>query len=106
MPAMLGYSYTTRDGQVRAWEQTRIEMIAGRLHFVAMPDGAPPVAFARRETSEPNHVWFDNAAHDFPQTFEYHRQGDRLHAAVSAADGSNRTTFEYRRVRCAAALRP
>lgn len=106
MPAMLGYSYTTREGHVRAWEQTRIELIDGVPHFVAMPNGAPPVAFRMRATSEPNHVWFDNPAHDFPQTVEYRREGDRLHAAVSAADGADRIAFAYRRIRCSAALRP
>jgi hypothetical protein len=108
MPAMLGYSYTIGEGEVQGWEQTRIQMIDGWPHFIAMPDGGAPVRFRQRETGAPtpNRVWFDNPAHDFPQTVEYHRVGDRLTAVVSGAGGGDPTTFNYRRIRCSANLRP
>jgi hypothetical protein len=107
-PVMFGYSYTIGEGEVQGWEQTRIEMIDGWPHFVAMPGGDAPVRFRLRETAPttPNHAWFDNPGHDYPQTVEYHREGNRLHAAISATDGSNRIAFEYRRIRCPADLRP
>lgn len=107
-PVMLGYSYTIGEGEVQGWEQTRIEMIDGWPHFVAMPGGAAAVRFRLRETDPqtPNRAWFDSPAHDYPQTVEYHREGARLHAAISAADGSNRIAFEYRRIRCPGDLRP
>lgn len=106
MPAMLGYSYTLRDGSIRGWEQTRIEMIDGWPHFVAMPGGGAPVRFRMRESAEANRVWFDNPEHDFPQTVAYARDGQTLTAVVSSAGGENPITFTYRRIRCPANLRP
>lgn len=106
MPAMLGYSYTLRDGVILTWEQTRIEVIDGALNFVAMPEGAPSVRFRMREPAQANRVWFDNPEHDFPQTVSYARQGDALTAMVSGAAGENPVTFEYRRIRCPGSLRP
>lgn len=108
MPAMLGYSYTIGEGEVRGWEQTRIEMIDGWPHFIAMPDGGAPVRFRQRETGEPtpNRAWFENPGHDYPQTVEYRREGDRLTAVISGAGGANPITFRYRRIRCSASLRP
>lgn len=105
MPAMLGYSYTERGGAVLAWEQTRIEMIDGWPHFVAMPEGAPPVRFRMRTPGERNRVWFDNPEHDFPQTVSYAREGDTLTASVAGGAESD-VTFVYRRISCAASLRP
>lgn len=110
-PAMFGYSYTEGEGAIRGWEQTRIEMVDGWPHFVAMPNGGAPVRFRMREM--PSHAGnltnpavFDNPEHDFPQTVEYHGVGDRLTARISGADGADRITFNYRRIRCAANLRP
>ncbi len=107
MPAMLGYSYAIGESETQGWEQTRIEMIDGWPHFIAMPNGGPPVRFRMRETDTPtpNRVWFDNPEHDYPQTVEYRRERNALHAAVSGANGADRTTFAYRRIRCPAALR-
>lgn len=106
MPAMLGYAYTTRDGQIGDWEQTRIEMIDGWPHFIAMPNGGAPVRFRLREDDSSNLARFDNPEHDYPQTVEYRRDGDRLIATISRTDGSDPFVFSYRRIRCAAALRP
>jgi len=106
LPAMLGYAYTTREGQTRSWEQTRIEMVDGWPHFVAMPNGGAPVAFRLREGDGANRARFDNPEHDYPQTVEYRRDGDRLIATTSQRDGSDAFSFEYRRIRCARALRP
>lgn len=107
-PVMLGYAYTVGEGEVQGWEQTRIEMIDGWPHFVAMPEGAAPVRFRLRETDPltPSRAWFDNPEHDYPQTVEYHRDDDRLHAAISGANGADRIQFEYRRIRCPSNLRP
>jgi hypothetical protein len=114
MPAMLGYAYTVGEGQVQGWEQTRIEMIDGWPHFVAMPSGAAPVLFRLLDPSETIHLddipdgfaIFENPAHDYPQRVSYARYGNRLLANISDIDGGNRVEFEYRRVRCAAGLRP
>lgn len=102
--ALLGYAYTLRDGQVREWEQTRIQDIAGAPAFIAMPGGAAPTPFAMVEHGAQS-VVFANPAHDFPQRVSYARQGNRLTATVSGGDGQA-ITFPYRRISCTNALRP
>lgn len=110
MPAMIGYSYTTRDGEVRGWEAMRIEIIDGRPHFVAMPNGGPAVQFWMADNLHVEGVdhsaMFHNPEHDYPQTILYTLTGDRLDATISRSDGSDPITFEYRRISCAANLRP
>lgn len=106
MPALIGYAYTLRGGQVRVWEQTRIEMIDGRATFVAMPLGGDPVRFALRDGDGAQVARFDNPAHDYPQTVEYRREGDRLLGVISRIDGSDQSTFEYHRIACTPELAP
>lgn len=114
MPAMLGYAYTIGEGQVQGWEQTRIEMIDGWPHFVAMPNGGTPVRFRLRDPNDMIHLddqpdgfaTFENADHDYPQRVTYARYGNRLHASTSDINGGNRIEFEYRRISCSSALRP
>jgi hypothetical protein len=112
MPTMLGYSYTTQGGETRGWEQTRIEMIDGWPHFVAMPNGASPVAF---RLHDPNDVIvldaddlavFENPEHDYPQTVGYARFGNRLSAWIAGPNESNTVRSEYRRIRCPIGPRP
>jgi len=108
MPAMLGYAYTVGEGQVQGWEQTRIEMIDGWPHFVAMPNGGTPVRFRLRETDgpEPGRAQFENAEHDYPQVVEYRRDGDTLYAVTSDLDGGHRFQFVYHAIACEGALIP
>lgn len=110
MPALVGYSYTTRNGQIRDWEQTRIEMIDGAPTFVAMPRGGTPVQFRLVDLvtvdDPPDTALFENPEHDYPQRLLYVRQGNALTATISRSDGGNPITFNYRRIRCDAALLP
>lgn len=113
MPAMLGYSFTTRDGQIRDWEQTRIEIIDGTPTFIAMPRGGAPVRFRLTSTEfesdtrlHGDSATFENPEHDYPQRVRYARVGDRLTATISRIDGSDVGTFHYRRTSCGASLRP
>ena len=111
MPAMVGYSYTMRDGQLSDWEQTRIEMIDNAPTFVAMPRGAAPVRFPLKSFEilvggDGQGATFENPEHDYPQLVSYLRSGDTLTATISRSDGSNPIHFSYRRIRCSAALRP
>jgi hypothetical protein len=101
--AMMGYAFTLVEGEPAGWEQTRIQMIEGVPHFVAMPGGAPPVAFAMVESGE-NSVAFENPAHDFPTRLTYRRDGDLLIARASA--GEDGVDFRYQRIDCAAAYEP
>lgn len=108
-PAMFGYSYSEGEGQVQGWEQMRIDAADGGWpRFVAMPGGGAPVAFRMREQDvlTPNRAQFDNPEHDYPQTIEYRRQGDRLTATISRSDGSDAFAHQYRRITCPAALLP
>jgi len=106
MPALLGYAYTTRDGVLREWEQTRITVIDGAPTYVAMPMGAPQTLFRLRDDSPRGTARFYNAEHDFPNTVEYRREGDWLYASVYADHSEHRQEFRYRRIRCESALRP
>ena len=110
---MLGYSYTTRDGQIRDWEQTRIELIDGAPTFIAMPRGSDPVRFRLVSTEfvsesrlHGDAATFENPDHDYPQRVAYARVGDRLTATISRIDGSDPIEFHYRRISCSASLRP
>jgi hypothetical protein len=51
-------------------------------------------------------VTFENPAHDYPQRVSYTRIDNALTATISRIDGTDPITFSYRRIRCAAALRP
>jgi hypothetical protein len=108
MPAMLGYSYTIGEGEVQGWEQTRIEMIDGWPHFIAMPNGGAAVRFRMVEPGAPveNIVQFENLEHDFPKVVQYRREGNRLIASIFGEDASSEIRFNYRRISCAANLRP
>lgn len=110
MPAMIGYSYTVGEGETQGWEAMRIEMINGRPHFVAMPNGGPAVrswmADNLRILGVDHSAMFHNREHDYPQMISYTRKGNRLSAVISGANGSDPITFEYRRINCGANLRP
>lgn len=108
-PAMIGYSFNEGEGEVQGWEQMRIDAAdGGRPRFVAMPGGAAPVVFRMRVQDQPapNLAPFENANHDYPQLIEYRREGRRLTATISLADGANPLVYAYRRVNCPASVRP
>ena len=106
MPAMIGYSYTVGEGETQGWEAMRIEMVDGWPVFVGMPSGGAGVRFPAHAGFGENSVRFDNPQHDYPQRIVYRREGNRLTAVISRGDGSDAITFEYRRISCAANLRP
>lgn len=108
LPAMLGYSYTIGEGEIQAWEQTRIEMIDGWPSFIAMPNGGSPVAFRMVEPGAPvtDIVQFANEAHDFPTLVQYRREGEMLIASIYGEDGESEISFRYHRIACSAALTP
>jgi hypothetical protein len=47
---MIGYSYTTHDGETQGWEAMRIEMLDGAPVFVGMPSGGAAVRCSLSET--------------------------------------------------------
>jgi hypothetical protein len=96
MPAMIGYSYTTHDGETQGWEAMRIEMLDGAPVFVGMPSGGAAVRFSLSET----------LVHVGARSGYYQRDRNALTATISRIDGSDAITFAYRRVSCASELRP
>ena len=95
--AMIGYS---RSGQGEAMgEYEFIRLVPGEdgvPAYLASPGGAAPVAFRLIERREGSAV-FANPAHDYPQRIVYRRDGDTMVATVSRTDGSNATSWTYRR---------
>ena len=90
---MFGYSVTLRDGQLKAFEDMRIEPTADGIDFIASPNGKKPVRFRLVEQARST-VTFANPQHDFPQRISYTRDGDQLRAVITATDGSNAIEFE------------
>ncbi len=100
--AMLGMSRTVRGGTLTEFEYLRIEVIDGRVMYIAHPVRQAETAFPllRAGTDE---VVFENPAHDFPQRIGYRRIGpDSLQAWIEGeANGqTRRVPFPYARVRC------
>lgn len=68
----------------------------GALVFTAYPSNQPGGSFSA-ETENDHLVVFFNDAHDYPQRIRYQREGDRLFADISRADGSDRRNFVKQR---------
>ena len=94
---MLGHSRSGAGEAMREFEFLRLQAGAdGVPVYLAQPGGRAPVPFrltARAGTS----ATFENPAHDFPQRIVYRRAGDSMVATISALDGSNATSWTYRR---------
>ena len=94
---MLGTGRSGRGEATRDWEFMRIAPDAdGILAFWGSPKGGPAVPFRLVSTRTAEAV-FENRAHDYPQRIVYRRDGKALVATISAADGSNTTSWRYRR---------
>ena len=66
------------------------------LVFTAYPSNQPGGSFPS-ESEDDNLVVFLNDAHAYPQRIRYQREGDRLFADISRADGSDRRNFVKQR---------
>jgi hypothetical protein len=69
------------DGTKAAFEFLRIEESAGKVTYLASPQGKPATPFTLVETAAQRAV-FANPEHDFPQRILYWREGESLCAAV------------------------
>lgn len=69
------------EGAKTAFEFLRIEERAGKITYLASPQGGPATPFELVE-SEAEKAVFANPAHDFPQRVLYWRDGRSLCAAV------------------------
>ena len=93
---MLGLSRAGRGERTGEYEYIRLEAGEdGVPVYWASPAGRAPVGF-RLVQSDAASATFENRAHDFPQRIVYRRDGATLTATISAADGSNATSWTYR----------
>jgi hypothetical protein len=99
---MLGASRTTVDGQVREFEQLRLELAGDTLVYTAVPSGQPEASFRSVEIAADRFA-VANPGHDFPQRIGYRRRGaDSVIAWIEGpgTDGVKRIEYPMRRVRC------
>jgi uncharacterized protein DUF6265 len=99
---MLGASRTTVAGQVREFEQLRLERAGDTLVYTASPSGQAEAAFRSVEVG-PDRFTVANPGHDFPQRIGYRRHGaDSLIAWIEGPGKEGVTRIEYpmRRVSC------
>ncbi len=96
--AMIGFSRSGQGETLREFEYLRLQAGEDNVPvYLASPGGrSPPVAF-RLAASDETSATFENPAHDFPQRIRYSRNGDSMTATISAIDGSNATSWNYRR---------
>ena len=95
---MFGIGRSVRRQLTRSFEYMRIEEAEGSLVFVAQPNGAPPTRF-RMVSHARGEIAFENRSTDYPQRVVYRRQGERLTATISLADGSKAVSWSFRRIR-------
>lgn len=95
---MLGSGRTGSGDAVRSFEYMRIERgERGTLAFLASPGGREWTTFA--SAADPGEgVTFVNTANDYPQRVRYWREGELLKAEISLGDGSNATSWTFRRM--------
>ncbi len=98
---MLGTALTLEGGKLTGFESSRISPASsagGNVAYFAGVNGAPPVAFAAKETSG-TRVVFENAGHDFPQRVIYERVGDVLNARIEGhmGDRDQSMSWSYRK---------
>jgi hypothetical protein len=101
---MLGSGRSGTGDRVSEWEAIQIVLDrqngdgpAARMAFWAAPGGVNRTMFAWNPSDLPG-VTFVNAAHDYPQRIRYWREGERLMAETSLADGSKPRRWTYDRV--------
>ena len=95
---MAGLSRSGRGDRVGEYEYLRLEAGAdGVPVYWASPGGQAAVGF-RLVASDGRSASFENRAHDYPQLIRYRRDGARLVATISAADGSRPMSWTYRRI--------
>ena len=96
---MIGYSRSGEGARLREFEYVRIAPdAAGAVVYHASPQGGSTVVFPL-VASGTGTATFENRAHDYPQRIVYRREGDRLTATISAADGSKPRRWSFRRAR-------
>lgn len=100
---MLGMGRTIRNGKTVEFEFFQIrETEAGKLAYLAQPQGRAPTTFTLLRASDTELV-FENLAHDFPQRVIYRRTGgDTLQARIEGViqDKPKGIDFPLRKTPC------
>lgn len=94
---MMGYSWSGEGETIREYEYLRLQ--AGEddeIVYLAQPNGGAGVGFYLAEAGATS-ATFENPTHDFPQRIRYARTNDVMVATISKMDGSNATSWTYRR---------
>ena len=92
---LFGYALALKEGAPVFFEQMRID--SGEMFVLsAYPAGKGPFPFPEYSVTGTS-VVFANPDHDYPQMIAYAREGDRMSAAISLADGSKEQNFALRR---------
>lgn len=102
---MLGSGRTGKGDKVHSFEFMRIALDEPngdepviRMAFVAAPGGGAGWTTFAWDSSDKPGVTFSNAAHDYPQRVRYWREGERLMAEVSLADGTKSQRWSFARM--------
>lgn len=98
---LIGLSRTSKGDTTQSFEFMRIARDGAGLAMRVQPNGVAATVFPM-VASGPGWIRFGNPAHDFPNTIEYRRQGERLNAWIAGPgqDGKPlRIDFDY--TRCA-----
>ncbi|WCL52720.1 DUF6265 family protein [Gimibacter soli] len=82
-----------KDGKTGNFEFIRITT-GPDAAYIAQPGGGTPVAFPLVEHSASSAV-FLKPDHDYPQKISYVRDGNRLTATISKADGADATSWAW-----------
>lgn len=100
---MIGSGRAGRGEVLRSWETMQIVVAAktadgspAPMAFFGAPEGEGRTMFQLEEAGT-NALTFVNRSHDYPQRVRYWRDGERLLAEVSLADGSRPMRWSYRR---------
>ena len=91
---MLGAGRSGKGDKLEWWEQTRIELVGGKLSFCALPKGQKGACFAATKVDQ-TEIVFENPAHDFPTKVAYRRVGNELFAEVTGPAGANPQRWRY-----------
>lgn len=95
---MMGASRTVNAGAVRETEQIRLQVIGGRVVYIALPSGQAETRFDATEVSDSGFV-VENPAHDFPRKIIYRRRG--ADSLIARIEGNGRgVDYPMRRIAC------
>ena len=93
---LFGYSTLTKKGEVKFFEQLRLEDTDDGWQLSAYPRGIGPVHFKMTASTETS-ATFENFENDYPQRIEYRREGDGLAAEISLADRTKTSDWAFNR---------